>query len=58
MWGNVEHNKRGEALIDYIFSTIISLLNRGNEPTIVTRLWQTIINTTLDLNNIAALITD
>lgn len=37
VWGSTNINPRGEALLSYIASTNLQILNSGNEPTFVTR---------------------
>jgi hypothetical protein len=33
MWGSTKCNRRGEALVEFLNSTNLEILNRGNEPT-------------------------
>jgi Endonuclease-reverse transcriptase len=35
-WGSTDTNSRGAALLEYIASSNLEILNRGNEPTFVT----------------------
>jgi hypothetical protein len=37
IWGSMDINPRGECLMEYLVSTNLSTLNKGNEPTFVTR---------------------
>jgi Endonuclease-reverse transcriptase len=36
-WGSTDTNSRGAALLDYTVSSNLEILNRGKEPTFVTR---------------------
>ena len=33
IWGSANCNAKGDALLDYILSSNLTILNRGNEPT-------------------------
>ena len=57
LWGMDTHNDRGKTLFDYLFTTNLSLINTGSEPTFVTRRSQTIIDLTLASESVAELIT-
>ena len=47
VWGSTGNNARGEALLDFIGSTDLLLLNRGNEPTFHNRLRKEVIDITI-----------
>ena len=47
VWGSTDINQRGESLLDYLSSTDLYLLNRGNEPTFVTANRREVIDITL-----------
>jgi hypothetical protein len=36
VWGSTNCNSRGEALVEFLNSTNLEILNRGNEPTFCT----------------------
>lgn len=57
LWGMETQNARGKALVDYLFTTNLSLLNTGSEPTFVTRRSRTIIDLTLATDGAAELTT-
>lgn len=58
LWGMPSNNKRGEDLVDFLFTTDLGLLNTGTEPTFVTRRFRTIIDLTLATGSAAELISD
>lgn len=47
IWGSNDTNRRGEALLEFLASTELEVLNRGNEPTFVTPRRQEVIDITL-----------
>lgn len=47
VWGSSDCNKRGEDLMDYILFFNLYLLNRGNEPTFVTKNRREVIDLTI-----------
>ena len=47
LWGSTGVNPRGEALIDFLYSTSLNLLNRGDEPTFVTSSRREVLDITL-----------
>jgi ribonuclease HI len=46
-WGSTGNNQRGNDLLDYLVSTNMMLVNRGNEPTFVTRSRREVLDITL-----------
>lgn len=46
-WGSTDTNTRGENLYEFISSTNLDIVNRGNEPTFVTRIRQEVLDITL-----------
>jgi hypothetical protein len=47
MWGSTNCNRRGEALVEFLNSTNLEILNRGNEPTFCSRGRLEVIDITL-----------
>jgi hypothetical protein len=47
LWGMEEHNNRGNQLVEFLISTNIEIVNKGNEPTFIGRHTRTIIDLTL-----------
>lgn len=47
IWGSTNTNSRGKKLIEYLSTTNLDIINRGNKPTFVTRRAKTIIDLTL-----------
>jgi len=46
-WGSTNCNGRGEALIEFLNSSNLEILNRGNKPTFYSGSRQEVINITL-----------
>jgi ribonuclease HI len=46
-WGSTDTNSRGTALLEYVASSKLEILNRGNEPTFVTRSRSEVIDISL-----------
>ena len=46
-WGSSDINRRGSSLLEYLVSTDLVILNRGNEPTFANRLRQEVLDITL-----------
>lgn len=55
-WGSTDINPRGEKLMEYLVSTTLNILNRGNEPTFVTSRREEVIDITLGTNIIENLV--
>ncbi|KAM8702706.1 hypothetical protein ACLKA7_000836 [Drosophila subpalustris] len=55
-WGSTNINKRGELLLDYILTTNLEVLNRGNDPTFVIKDRKEVIDLTLASHSISDLI--
>lgn len=53
IWGSADINPRGRALLEYLSSTNLEILNRGCEPTFVTSRCQTVIDITLASSSIS-----
>lgn len=47
LWGSTDTNARGEKLLDYLMSTDLSIVNRGNSPTFVVANRSEVIDITL-----------
>ncbi|XP_046145366.1 uncharacterized protein LOC123988658 [Osmia bicornis bicornis] len=47
VWGSSNINKRGEALLEYLATTDLEILNRGSSPTFVTSRRQEVLDITL-----------
>src|SRR5262249_43000658 len=47
VWGSTNVNSRGESLLEYLSSTDLEILNRGNSPTFVIENRQEVIDITL-----------
>ncbi|RVE46703.1 hypothetical protein evm_008623 [Chilo suppressalis] len=58
LWGMPNSNKRGEDLVDFLFTTDLSILNIGSAPTFVTRRARTIVDLTLATRMGANLVSD
>lgn len=54
VWGSNDINKRGECLYDYLASSNIDIMNRGKEPTFVTRARTEVLDITLTSSILAA----
>jgi hypothetical protein len=58
IWGRTDINPRGECLMEYLVSTNLSILNKGNEPTFVISNRKEVIDLTLGTNKIGDLVTN
>lgn len=47
LWGSSDTNGRGEKLVEYLATTSLDILNKGNEPTFVNKLRQEVLDVTL-----------
>ena len=47
LWGSTDINKRGEYLYDYLLCNNIDIMNRGKDPTFITRARQEVLDITL-----------
>jgi ribonuclease HI len=47
VWGSTDINDRGECLFEYLCQTNLDIVNRGREPTFVTRARQEVLDLTL-----------
>ena len=56
LWGMEKCNNRGLALVEYLFTTNLVLLNTGSEPTFVTRRSRTVIDLTLATEKVRHLV--
>ncbi|CAK1598330.1 unnamed protein product [Parnassius mnemosyne] len=57
LWGMEKPNERGKVLVEYLFSTNLTILNIGSEPTFINKRCRTIIDLTLATEGAAKLIT-
>jgi hypothetical protein len=53
VWGSTNNNARGTQLLDFINTTNLHIMNRGNEPTFVNRIRKEVINITLASRGLA-----
>jgi hypothetical protein len=58
IWGSTDINPRGECLMEYLVSTNLSILNKGNEPTFVISNRKEVIELTLGTDKIGDLVTN
>ena len=56
-WGSSNTNQRGRALLEYLVTTNLSVLNRGTKPTFVVSNRQEVIDITLVTSSIESLMT-
>jgi hypothetical protein len=56
IWGSMDINPQGECLMEYLVSTYLSILNKGNKPTFVTRNTKEVIDLTLGTDKIGDLV--
>ncbi len=56
MWGSTDTNSRGEELLDFIMSSNLQLLNKGNTPTFVTSRREEVLDITLVSSSFASMI--
>ena len=54
IWGSTKTNRRGEVLLEYLSSTNLEILNKGNSPTFVTKTRSEVLDITLASRNIAS----
>ena len=47
IWGNVDTNDRGEAILDFLSTNDLEIVNKGNDPTFVRSNCSTVIDLTL-----------
>ncbi|XP_011698269.1 PREDICTED: uncharacterized protein LOC105456145 [Wasmannia auropunctata] len=47
IWGSTNMNERGEKLLEYLITTDLEVLNRGNQPTFCTRVRREVLDLTL-----------
>ena len=57
-WGSTDINERGEKLNDFLLINRLELLNKGREPTFVTRARQEVLDITFATKNLARHITN
>ncbi|XP_073948990.1 uncharacterized protein [Choristoneura fumiferana] len=57
IWGSSDVNKRGEKLLDFLVSSSLQIMNKGNDPTFVNAKRGEVIDVTLATNNICRNIT-
>jgi hypothetical protein len=58
LWGSTGTNPRGETLMEYLVSSNLNILNRGNEPNFVVRNRKEVIDLTLGTNTIEDIVTN
>jgi hypothetical protein len=58
VWGSTNNNERGENLLEYLSTTNLGILNRGNVPTFVTRTREEVIDITLTNCNASRTVKD
>ena len=47
LWGSSDTNKRGESLYDYLSANSLDILNKGKDPTFITRARREVLDLTL-----------
>ena len=57
-WGNATSNKRGESLLEYLATTNMAIMNKGNEPTFENSNGSSVIDLTCVTSSIANKIED
>ncbi|KAL7725082.1 hypothetical protein ACLKA6_016155 [Drosophila palustris] len=57
-WGSSNINARGELLLDYLLSTNLEIINRGNDPTFIIKDRKEVIDLTLVSHPLSNLITE
>lgn len=55
-WGSTGVNPRGSSLLQYLYTTDLEIINRGNSPTFVTQRRQEVIDITLGSRSVIPLI--
>jgi hypothetical protein len=58
IWGSTDINPKGECLMDYLVSTNLNILNKGNKPTFVISDRKEVIDLTLGTDKIGDLVTN
>jgi hypothetical protein len=58
VWGSMDINARRECLMEYLVSTNLSILNKGNEPTFEISNKEEVIDLTLGTDKIGDLVTN
>jgi hypothetical protein len=58
IWGSTDITPRGECLMEYLVSTNLNILNKGNEPTFVISNRKEVIDLTLGTDKIGDLVTN
>lgn len=58
LWGSSDINKRGEELIEFVATTNLEILNKGREPTFVTRNRSEVLDVTLATRDIIHRVVD
>jgi len=56
-WGSTDRNDRGNALLEYLVTTDLTILNKGTKPTFVVTRRQTVIEITLASSDAVSLVT-
>ena len=58
LWGSTDINTRGESLMEYMISTNLNILNKGNEPTFLNVGRRQVIDLTLGTTLVGNLVSD
>jgi hypothetical protein len=58
LWGSTGTNPRCDSLMEFLVSSNLNILNRGNEPTFVVRNWKEVVVLTLGTNKIGDLVSN
>jgi hypothetical protein len=58
LWGSTDINQRGESLMEYMVSTKLDILNKGNEPTFLNIRRRQVIDVTLGTMLVGNLVSD
>ena len=57
-WGSIDSNERGNALLEYLVTTDLTILNKGTKPTFVVTKRQAVIDITLASSDVAPFVTE
>jgi hypothetical protein len=58
LWGSTDINPRSESLMEYMLSTKLNILNKGNEPTFLNIRRRSVIDLTLGTTLVGNLVSD
>jgi hypothetical protein len=58
LWGSMDINPKGESLMEYMVSTNLNILNKGNKPTFLSVRRRQVIDLTLGTTLVGNLVSD